>query len=432
MVEEQQRRQQWWWWHYSYYLKVCNFKRKMEEEAAAANGRSQTEATAELKEKKKKKKVKSKYSYLPKIGCLRIEEDEQGNFDVAVDSINGEPANPYHLVVMVNGIIGSAQNWKFAAEQFLKRYPRDVIVHCSKANSATLTFDGVDVMGDRLAEEILSVIERNPSVKKISFIGHSLGGLVARYAIAKLFRQDPGKENSLGNGNCKSDVSGDTSVEEKFTSRIAGLEPMNFITLATPHLGSKWHKQVPLFCGSYTLERMAARMSWCLGKTGKHLFLTDGGNGKTPLLLQMVRDSENLKFMSALQSFKHHIAYANTRFDHLVGWSTSSLRRRNELPKRRHLSRDEKYRHIVRMEASKTSSPQQELPADAKVDECKSIDMEDEMIQALTKVSWERVDVKFNGYRQRFLAHNTILVKTYCLYSDGADVVQHMIDNFRL
>ncbi|KAF2323918.1 hypothetical protein GH714_003981 [Hevea brasiliensis] len=401
--------------------------------AAAPNGRSETASTEmntnenrinieKERKKNKKKKLRIKSSYLPKIGCLRIEQDEEGNLMRRWILSESRPIR----------LIWFAENWKFAAKQFLNKYPRDVIVYCSKTNSGTLTFDGVDVMGARLAEEVISVIKRHPSVKKISFIGHSLGGLVARYAIAKLYGHDLTKELSQGNGDCKSDVNGDTGMEDKIKNRIAGLEPVNFITLATPHLGSRWHKQVPLFCGSYTMEKVAARISWFLGRTGKHLFLTDGDNGKPPLLLQMVSDSEDLKFMSALQSFERHVAYANIRFDNLVGWSTSSLRWQNELPKRRHLSRDEKYPHIVHVEPSTTSGPQQEFPLDAKVDGCKSVNMEEEMIRALTKVNWERVDVKFNGFKQRMLAHNTILVRSYCVHSDGADVIQHMVDNFLL
>ena len=49
--------------------------------------------------------------------------------------------------------------------------------------------------------------------------------------------------------------------------------------------------------GSHALEKVAARTSWFLGRTGKHLFLTDGKGGKPPLLLRMVRDCEDLKFM---------------------------------------------------------------------------------------------------------------------------------------
>ncbi|KAE8659200.1 putative Hydrolase [Hibiscus syriacus] len=229
-----------------------------------------------------------------------------------------ERNHPSHLVVMVNGLIGSAQNWRFAAKQFLKKYPEDVIVHCSERNSLMLTFDGVDVQGDRLAEEVKSVISRHPSVQKISFVGHSLGGLVARYAIARLFEQDPSEENSQTTGDCTNDHLGDSLPEGKLKGNIAGLEPMNFITLASPHLGSRWHRQVPLFHGSHVLEKVAARTSWFLGRTGKHLFLTDGKDGKPPILLRMASDCEDLKFMSALQSFRRRVVYANASFDRIL------------------------------------------------------------------------------------------------------------------
>jgi triacylglycerol esterase/lipase EstA (alpha/beta hydrolase family) len=101
--------------------------------------------------------------------------------------------------------------------------------------------------------QVISVIKRHPGVQKISFIGHSLGGLVARYAIANLYERDITRDFSQENGECRSNGSGDPCVEEKFKGKIAGLEPMNFITFATPHLGSRGHKQVihlSLVCSS--------------------------------------------------------------------------------------------------------------------------------------------------------------------------------------
>ncbi|KAJ8771371.1 hypothetical protein K2173_026548 [Erythroxylum novogranatense] len=368
-------------------------------------------SSGEVTSKKKSRKSKN----MPKFGCFRVENDEDGNFDMKVDRI-GEPSNPTHLVVMINGIIGSAADWKFGAKQLLKKYPRDVVVHCSKVNSTMSTFDGVDVMGGRLAEEVITVIKRHPSVQKISLVGHSLGGLIARYAIAKLYGRGTRKEN----GDCKDDEFEDASIGEKLKGKIAGLEPVNFITFATPHLGSGCHKQVPGFCGFYTMENVAARMSGLLGRTGRHLFLADCDNGKSPLLVQMVNDSEDLKFISALESFKRRIAYANARFDHLVGWSTSSLRRRTELPKRRHLSKDNNYPHVVYIDSSKIARDSQGVPSTARINGCKTADMEEEMLRGLTKVSWERVDVYFEE------------VKGTCLNSDGADVIQHMVDNFLL
>ncbi|MFS7986405.1 hypothetical protein Hanom_Chr11g01009961 [Helianthus anomalus] len=52
--------------------------------------------------------------------------------------------------------ITSAADWRYAAKQFVKRLSDKVIVHCSDCNYATLTFDGVDRMGEILAEEVFA------------------------------------------------------------------------------------------------------------------------------------------------------------------------------------------------------------------------------------------------------------------------------------
>ncbi|KAK9983080.1 hypothetical protein SO802_032605 [Lithocarpus litseifolius] len=281
---------------------------------------------------------------LETVRKVEVNGGGEGRSKMEVVDGDGQRRNPTHFVIMVNGLNGrkklsaiylhlhltlifDAENWRYAAKQFLKKYPEDVIAHCSECNPSKLTFDGVDNMGDRLAEEVISVIKRHPGVQKISFVGHSLGGLVTRYVIAKLNGQDVRREFAQENGECRSDGSGDPCPEEKFKGKIAGLVPMNFITFATPHLGSRGHKQVPMFCGFYTMEKVASRASWLLGRTGKHLFLTDKDNGKAPLLLQMANDCEDLKFVSALQSFKRCVTYANNLWDgvhHLYGDEMSS------------------------------------------------------------------------------------------------------------
>ncbi|KAK4387636.1 putative lipase ROG1 [Sesamum angolense] len=382
-----------------------------------------------IKNKEIRKQKKRRYRFIPRFGCMRLDDgvpaaeqpDAAGGFDVAA-GCNGRNHLPTHLVVMVNGIIGSAQNWRYAAKQFVKAYPDDVLVHCSESNSSMLTFDGVDVMGKRLADEVISVVNSHPNLQKISFVGHSLGGLIARYAIAELHRRDLMTKSGEENGE---DESHKSSLEEKPKGNIAGLEPVNFITCATPHLGSRGHKQenniitilfiilqtVPrfqFFCGFYSMEKVASRASWLLGRTGRHLFLSDCDEGKPPLLLRMSSDSEDLKFISALQLFKRRVAYSNAQFDHLVGWSSASLRRRNELPKRRSLLKNVKYPHIVNEEKSYTANAPQEVSLKAKVARRRTTEMEETMLRGLTRLSWERVDVSFKGSMQRLLAHNTI------------------------
>lgn len=47
------------------------------------------------------------------------------------------------------------------------------------------TFEGIDTCGARVAEEVKGYIEQHPSLNRISVIGHSMGGLIARYLIGR-------------------------------------------------------------------------------------------------------------------------------------------------------------------------------------------------------------------------------------------------------
>lgn len=105
---------------------------------------------------------------------------------------------------------------------------------------------------------MISVVRRHSNLKKISFVGHSLGGLVARYAIAVLYQQDSTNKDSKENGECGRDELSKSSLEEKTRGKIAGLEPMNFITSATPHLGARGHRQVS---PHYMSSSLSLRMS---------------------------------------------------------------------------------------------------------------------------------------------------------------------------
>ncbi|GAB2219152.1 hypothetical protein Droror1_Dr00006782 [Drosera rotundifolia] len=350
----------------------------------------------------------------------------KGGVDVVNAGVVGGRVSPEHLVVMVNGIIGSATDWKFAAEQFVEMLPKTVIVHRSECNSATLTFDGVDLMGERLAEEVLGVVRRWPGLQKISFVAHSLGGLVARYSIGRLY-ESVKEKNSWSEENSSHQMQ---SVGGYCKATIAGLEPMNFITFATPHLGSRGNKQLPFLCGLPFLERQASQTAHLVaGRSGKHLFLTDNDYGRPPLLMRMVTDTDGLKFISALRSFKRRVVYANANYDHIVGWRTSSIRRQHELPKVNLLVSDSKYPHILYIEVDTFEGGSHQPVSSTQYQE---VDFEEMMIRGLSQVPWVRVHVSFQKSKQRYVAHNTIQVNRYWLNSDGADVIFHMIDNFVL
>ncbi|XP_073306546.1 lipid droplet phospholipase 1-like isoform X2 [Primulina huaijiensis] len=297
--------------------------------------------------------------------------------------------------------------------------PDKVYVHCSERNMAMLTLDGVDVMGERLAEEVLEVIDRKPGLKKISFVAHSVGGLVARFAIGKLCKPSKGgRIEQVSTNECKEDSKG----------LIADLEPVNFITVATPHLGSRGNKQVPFLFGVSAFEKVAGLVIHLIfRRTGRHLFLTDDDEGKPPLLRRMTEDNGECQFMSALRSFRRRVAYSNVGYDHIVGWRTSSIRCTSELPEWED-SIDDKYPHVVYEEHCKACDvPREYTKEDDGLDE-----LEEELLNRLSHLSWEKVDVSFHSSRLRFAAHSVIQVKDPYMHSEGADVVQHLIDHFLL
>ncbi|KAH7433982.1 hypothetical protein KP509_07G095700 [Ceratopteris richardii] len=284
------------------------------------------------------------------------------------------------------------------------------VVTGSCRNAATLTFDGVDVMGHRLAEEVKEVVDRSPGLRRISFVAHSLGGLIARYAIGQLYNPFDSSYQQY---------------DDTFHGAILGLQPVNFITVATPHLGSRGSRQLPLLGGLSFLEKVAVLGAhWVVGRTGNHLFLTDGSELQAPLLLRMVRDCTEGQFLSALGSFERRVAYANMNFDQVVGFRTATFRRETENVEVKEEPVDMKYPHIVNIEfVPPEICPVTDPDPDA---------LAEQMISGLRQLPWQRVDVNFSGSAQKLDAHSTIQVKSYWMHSDGADVIAHIIDHFRL
>ena len=99
----------------------------------------------------------------------------------------------------------------------------------------------------------MQVVQKTESLKRISFLAHSLGGLFARYAISVLYTPH-GSSSGKPDDPSSSDVEISQAECSSRRGMIAGLEPINFITLATPHLGVRGRKQVCLW--GYSLLRL--------------------------------------------------------------------------------------------------------------------------------------------------------------------------------
>lgn len=86
---------------------------------------------------------------------------------------------------------GNPNHMASVAKALRAQYPPDqVYILVAKRNSGSFTYDGIECGGERVCleiEEELEVIKsRGGNIKKLSIVGYSLGGLVARYAIGLL------------------------------------------------------------------------------------------------------------------------------------------------------------------------------------------------------------------------------------------------------
>ncbi|KAI9986620.1 hypothetical protein PInf_025573 [Phytophthora infestans] len=123
---------------------------------------------------------------------------------------------PQHIVVLVHGNNGSAADFDAMEAAFLTKYGnRQLLIIKSKANEEDTSL-GVEIGGTRLAKEVVEAVfeyDLKPAVSsyKFSVIGHSLGGLYARYAIVQIM-------DALS---------------------CLHVEYVDFVTICTPHLGSR-------------------------------------------------------------------------------------------------------------------------------------------------------------------------------------------------
>jgi hypothetical protein len=198
------------------------------------------------------------------------------------DEWNHDQLDVVHFCFLVHGHRGLSKDLSYlqavmqslSEQEKRKRYKQDglvhdIIVHPAVCNEGKTT-DGVANGGQRLVDEMMSVIRQEMKHRKsksvtVSIVGNSLGGIYGRYAIAKLAR------------------------EQNLHFNI-------FCTTATPHLGVSKHTYI-------SLPRSAEiGVAHAMGNTGKDLFRLND------LMKNMATTPE---YTVPLGSFRQRIAYAN-------------------------------------------------------------------------------------------------------------------------
>ena len=149
------------------------------------------------------------------------------------------------------------------------------------------THDGIAAGGKRIATEIDGLV-RDLGATTLSFVGNSLGGLYARYALAHL---DCLTEKEGGNEQADQSTNNDTECPSR---RI--VEPLLFVTTATPHLGESRNTYLPI------PRFVEYGIGSALQQTGRDLF------NISPIIHELARQDE---YVRPLRRFRKRVAYAN-------------------------------------------------------------------------------------------------------------------------
>jgi len=192
-----------------------------------------------------------------------------------------------HLLVLIHGFAGSPKDFANFKNRVLKYDDEYVVLVIDNSGKTT---DGVVNGAKRAAFQVKSTLEQNQNISKISVVGHSLGGIYARYLVYLLDQ----------NGT------------------LNKLEPCVFATFATPHLGVRKPLTNPL---NLVFQNLILRIF----QTTRELGMLDTQDGSTPLLHQMVDED----YIRPLKRFKRRVLYANISNDFQVPYTTASLRHRN-------------------------------------------------------------------------------------------------------
>ncbi|KAH7038544.1 lipase/serine esteras-like protein [Macrophomina phaseolina] len=206
-------------------------------------------------------------------------------------------ASANHLCVLVHGLWGNSNHLAYLASSLRETFSDDKLhILVVARNAGTHTYDGIETGGERITQEIEEELERLASngqtIRKLSIVGYSLGGLISRYAVGLLY----------------------------YKGWFDKIEPVNFTTFATPHLGVR----TPLLgFWNHLWNVLGARM---LSASGRQLFTIDSFRDTGRPLLANLADPDSV-FIKGLAKFKHRSLYCNVVNDRSVVYYTAGISR---------------------------------------------------------------------------------------------------------
>ena len=200
-----------------------------------------------------------------------------------------------HLCVLVHGLWGTPKHMNAVAQFLRAEYDQDKLhILVPERNQGTFTYDGIETGGERacaeIEAEIAAIQKRGGKVTKLSVVGYSLGGLVARFAVGLLHAK----------------------------GALDDLECMNFTAFASPFLGAR--SPLKGFMG-HLWNTLGSRS---LSTSGQQLFGVDSFRDTGRPLVAVLADPNSI-FMAGLARFKRRVLYANIVNDRTAVYYTTHI-----------------------------------------------------------------------------------------------------------
>jgi len=203
---------------------------------------------------------------------------------------------PVHLLVLIHGMWGNPEHL-LELHRIIRETKSssdvELQVLLAETNRDDATYDGIDWGGERVAQEVLGKAEELKSegktLARFSVTGYSLGGLLARYLVGILHQRGFFKD----------------------------VIPVNFNTLATPHIGLPKYRS--LF--SAITSSLGPKL---LSRTGEQFYNVDKWSSTGQSLLEVMADPDRV-FYQALALFPHIRIYANAINDSTVPYVTAAI-----------------------------------------------------------------------------------------------------------
>jgi hypothetical protein len=204
-------------------------------------------------------------------------------------------SNKEHLVVIMHGVMGAPMHMQVLSNEIQQELGENALIYLPSCYSRFSSLKGTVFAGDAVFAQMQILMDKHKATLKfVSLIGYSFGGVVATWVAGRLQ-----------------------------TAGFCGLTPEHFITIACPHLGATDPDSSD---GSLFQRYRRFFIRNAGGTTGIEL-----SHGDSLGLLPWMADPAS-PFFAGLRAFRSRAVYANLRGDRTVPFATAYFPAAGEAP----------------------------------------------------------------------------------------------------